>query len=153
MEYILVAILISYVVYLHYQLNKKNGLIESMVGKLTKLEKEWDTQHVLNLLEKLRQLSNENIVKRDKFFEEPIMKFLFANEDDSKIFVHYTKDETVAKRIFEDGFIFIDSFEKTVEQIINDNVDLTYKHNIRKYYGKYIKRFWKHARGQAARDR
>lgn len=138
MEYFIVGILLCYVIYLHYQLNKKNNLIELMVGKITKLEKEWDTAHVLNLLEKLRQLSNESIVKRDKLFEEPIMKFLFANDNDSKIFVHYTKDETVAKKIFEDGFMFVDSFEKTVEQIINDSVDLTYKHNIRKYYGKYI---------------
>jgi hypothetical protein len=66
------------------------------------------------------------------------MKFLFSNDNDSKIFVHYTKEESVAKKILEDGFIFVDSFEKTVEQVINDSVDLTYKHNIRKYYGKYI---------------
>ena len=85
MEYFVVGILLCYVVYLHYQLNKKNSLIELMVGKLTKLEKEWDTEHVLNLLEKLRLLSNENIVKRDRLFEEQVQKFLFANEDDSKI--------------------------------------------------------------------
>lgn len=138
MEYIVVAILVSYVVYLHLQLNKKNNLIESMVGKITKLEKEWDTQHVLNLLEKLRQLSNDSNLKRDKLFDEKVMKFLFSNDNDSKIFVHYTKEESVAKKILNDGFIFVDSFEKTVEQVINDSVDLTYKHNIRKYYGKYI---------------
>lgn len=138
MVYIVAAILVSYIVYLHLQLNKKNNLIESMVGKLTKLEKEWDTQHVLNLLEKLRQLSNDSNLKRDKLFDENVMKFIFANDNDSKIFVHYTKEENVAKKIMADGFIFVDSFEKTVEQVINDSVDLTYKHNIRKYYGKYI---------------
>ncbi len=138
MEYIVVAILVSYVVYLHLQLNKKNNLIESMVGKITKLEKEWDSQHVLNLLEKLRQLSNDSNLKRDKLFDEKVMKFLFSNDNDSKIFIHYTKEESVAKKILEDGFVFVDSFEKTVEQVINDSVDLTYKHNIRKYYGKYI---------------
>lgn len=109
-----------------------------MVGKLTKFEKEWDNEHVLNLLEKLRLLSTETVSKRDKLFDEAVMKFLFANEKDSKIFVHYTKDINVAKKIFEEGFKFADSFEKTAEQIINDSVDLTYKHNIRKYYGKYI---------------
>jgi len=138
MLYIVVAILVSYIVYLHLQLNKKSNLIESMVGKLTKLEKEWDTQHVLNLLEKLRQLSNDSNLKRDKLFDESVMKFMFANDSDSKIFVHYTKEESVAKKIMDDGFIFVDSFEKTVEQVISDSVDLTYKHNIRKYYGKFI---------------
>lgn len=138
MEYLVLVILVSYVLFLHYQLNKKNQLIETMVGKLTKLEKEWNTEQVLNLLEKLRQLSAETTIKRDKLFEEPVMKFLFGNENDSKIFVHYTKDESIAKKIFDDGFKFVDSFEKTVEQVINDSVDLTYKHNVRKYYGKYI---------------
>jgi len=109
-----------------------------MVGKLKKFEKEWDTEHVLNLLEKLRLLSSETIVKRDKLFDDAVMKFLFTNEKTSKIFVHYTKDESVAKKIFEEGFMFVDSFEKTAEQIINDSVDLTYKHNVRKYYGKFI---------------
>jgi hypothetical protein len=140
MEYfiIIIIILLVYVIFLQLQLNKKNQLIQTMVGKLTKLEKEWDTDHVLNLLEKLRLLSSETTLKRDKLFDDSVMKFLFTNEKDSKIFVHYTKDESVAKKIFEGGFMFVDSFEKTAEQIINDSVDLTYKHNVRKYYGKYI---------------
>jgi hypothetical protein len=138
MEYILIIALFIYIFFLHFQLSKKNHLIETMVGKLTKFEKEWDTEHVLNLLEKLRLLSSETVVKRDKLFDESVLKFLFTNEHDSKIFVHYTKDEKVARQIFEEGFIFVDSFEKTAEQIINDSVDLTYKHNVRKYYGKFI---------------
>ncbi len=138
MEYIVVIVLLCYIAFLQYQLNKKNHLIETMVGKLTKLEKEWDKDHVLYLLEKLRLQNAETAVKRDKLFSESVMKFLFANEKDSKIFVHYTKDEKIARKIFEGGFMFVDSFEKTAEQIINDSVDLTYKHNIRKYYGKYI---------------
>ncbi len=138
MEYVVIIVLFVYIVFLHFQLNKKNHLIETMVGKLTKFEKEWDTDHVLNLLEKLRLLGKETIIKRDRLFDEPVMKFLFANEKDSKIFAHYTKDVNVAKQIFEEGFKFADSFDKTAEQIINDSVDLTYKHNIRKYYGKYI---------------
>ena len=138
MEYVLIIILCAYIIFLQFQLYKKSQLIKSMVGKLTKLEKEWDTDHVLNLLEKLRLLSSETTLKRDKLFDDSVMKFLFSNEKESKIFVHYTKDESVAKKIFEEGFMFVDSFEKTAEQIINDSVDLTYKHNVRKYYGKYI---------------
>lgn len=138
MEYIIGLVLICYIVFLHYQLNKKNQLIETMVGKLTKQEKEWDKDHVLYLLEKLRLQNSEASVKRDKFFDEAVRNFLFTNDKDSKIFVHYTKEESIARKIFEGGFMFVDSFEKTAEQIINDSVDLTYKHNIRKYYGKYI---------------
>lgn len=138
MEYVLIIILSTYIIFLQFQLNKKSQLIKTMVGKLTKLEKEWDSDHVLNLLEKLRLLSSETTLKRDKLFDDSVMKFLFSNDKDSKIFVHYTKDVAVAKKIFTEGFMFVDSFEKTAEQIINDSVDLTYKHNVRKYYGKYI---------------
>jgi hypothetical protein len=138
MEHIIIVILFVYILFLHFQLSKKNQLLQTMVGKLTKLEKDWDTDHVLSLLEKLRLLSSETVVKRDKLFDESVIKFLFASDKDSKIFVHYTKDENIHKKIFEEGFIFVDSFEKTAEQIINDSVDLTYKHNVRKYYGKYI---------------
>jgi len=138
MEYIIIGILICYIIFLHFQLSKKNSLIETMVGKLTKFEKDWDTENVLNLIEKLRVVSNETTAKRDKLFDENVIKFLFSNEKETKIFVHYTKDEGIARKIFEEGFKFVDSFEKTAEQIINDTVDLTYKHNIRKYYGKYI---------------
>lgn len=138
MEYIVIGILLCYIIFLHFQLSKKNRLIETMLGKFTKLENNWDTDHVLNLIEKLRIVGSETTVKRDKLFDEPIQKFLFANEKELKIFVHYTKDESIAKKIFEEGFKFVDSFEKTAEQIINDTVDLTYKHNIRKYYGKFI---------------
>jgi hypothetical protein len=138
MEYIIVIVLICYIAYLQYQLNKKNNLIETMIGKLTKFEKEWDSNHVRSLLERLRLASAETFIKRDKLFADPVTDFLFSNDKDSKIFVHYTKDENVARKIFDEGFIFVESFEKTAEQIINDPVDLTYKHNIRKYYGKYI---------------
>ena len=136
--YIIIGVLFAYILFLQFQLSKKNRLVKTMVGKLTKLEKEWDTDHVLELLEKLRLVNTETSAKRDKLFDESVMKFLFANEKDSKIFIHYTKDEAIAKKISREGFMFVDSFEKTAEQIIHDSIDLTYKHNVRKYYGKYI---------------
>ncbi len=138
MEHAIVVALIGYILLLHFQFNKKNILIKTMADRLRLVEKEFGSGQVLDQLEKFRLLRAESNVKRDKLFEESVMKFLFANEKDSKIFVHYTKDEDIARRIFEEGFLFVDSFEKTTEQIINDSIDLTYKHNIRKYYGKYI---------------
>lgn len=138
MEYIIVFALICYIVFIHVQLNKKNRLIEVMVEKLGKIEKDWDTNHVLTLLEKYRVQQSETFISHNRLFDEPVLKFIFSNEDDSKIFLHYTKDEITAKKISKEGLLFTDSFEKTVEQVINDSVDLNYKHNIRKYYGKYV---------------
>ncbi len=138
MEYIIVFMLICYIAFIHYQMNKKNRLIDVMVSKLNKLEKDWDTNHILKLLEKYRTQQNEPIICRNKLFDVPILKFVFSNENDSKVFLHYTKDEYTAKKISREGLLFTDTFEKTAEQVINDSVDLTYKHNIRKYYGKYV---------------
>ncbi len=138
MEHIIVFALICYIVFIHIQMNKKNHLIEVMVEKLSKIEKDWDTNHILTLREKYRIQQSETIISRNRLFDEPVLKFIFSNENDSKIFLHYTKDEFTAKKISREGLLFTDSFEKTAEQVINDSVDLNYKHNIRKYYGKYI---------------
>ena len=138
MEYIVVIVLVCYIAFIHYQMNKKNHLIEKMVDKLGKLEKDWDINHILNLLEKNRLQQSTTKNSRNKLFDEPVLKFLFSNEDDSKIYIHYTKDENTAKNISKEGFRFVETFEKTAEQVFNDSVDLTYKHNVRKYYGNYI---------------
>ena len=139
MEYvIIIAILFCYIVYLQYQLYKKNQFIESIVGKLSKLEEEWGDDHVVKLLQKLQQLNAEPIVKKDKLFDPSVIDFLFEKEKDLKIFVHYTKEESIARKIFSEGFRFVESFDKTAEAVVKDTVDLTYKHNVKKYYGKYI---------------
>jgi hypothetical protein len=52
--------------------------------------------------------------------------------------LHYTKSEKVARQIFEEGFRFSQSFYKTTELARNDEIELVYKHNQRKAYGKYI---------------
>lgn len=119
-------------------MNKKNRLIEAMVEKINKLEKDWDSNHILELIEKHRLQQKAAPIIRNKLFDEPVLKFLFSNEKDSKIFVHYTKDEYTARKIIKEGFLFVEAFEKTTEQVFNDSVDLSYKHNVRKYYGKYI---------------
>lgn len=112
--------------------------MESVVGKLTKLEQEWGDDHIVKLLQKLQHLNAEPVARKDKLFDPNVLKYLFEGEKDTRLFVHYTKDEAVARKIFEDGFRFVESFDKTAEPIINDPVDLTYKHNVKKYYGKYM---------------
>lgn len=138
MEFIIIALLICYIVFLHYHLYKKNQFIESIVGKLTKMEQQWGDEHVMQLLQKLQYINAEPVVKKDKLFDQKILDYLFEGEKDLRLFVHYTKEEEVARKIFVEGFRFIESFDKTAEPIVNDLVDLTYKHNVKKYYGKYI---------------
>jgi len=101
------------------------------------LEQEWSDDHVVKLLQKLQHL-NEPVAKRDKLFDKNVISYLFEGDKELRIFVHYTKEEPVARKIFEEGFRFVESFDKTAEPIINDTIDLTYKHNVKKYYGKFI---------------
>lgn len=138
MEYLAIGLLVGYILFIHLQMHKKDRLIEAMVDKLSKIEKDWDTDQILSLLEKHRVQYNVTPAIRNRLFDEPVQKFLFSNENNSKIFIHYTKDELTAKKINREGFRFIETFEKTAEQVFSDSVDLNYKHNIRKYYGKYI---------------
>lgn len=138
MELVIIVLLACYIVYLHYQLYKKNEFIQSVVGKLTKMEKDWGDEHVIHLLRKLQLLNSEIQVKRDKLLNQNVLDYLFECEKEMKLFVHYTKEEAVARNIFEEGFRFVESFDKTAEPIVNDTIDLTYKHNVKKYYGKYI---------------
>ncbi len=138
MEYVVIGLLLGYIIFIHLQMHKKDKMIEAMVDKLGKVEKDWDNNQILSLLEKHRVQYNVTPILRNRLFDENVQSFLFANEKDSKTFVHYTKDEFTAKKIAREGFRFIESFDKTAEHVINDSVDLNYKHNIRKYYGKYI---------------
>ena len=138
MEFIVIGLLVAYILHIHIQLHKKDRLIEAMVEKLSKIEKNWDTNQILSLLEKHRVQYNVTPILHNRLFDERVQKFLFSNDIDSKVFVHYTKDEFTAKNIAKEGFRFTESFDKTAEQVFNDSIDLNYKHNIRKYYGKYI---------------
>ena len=44
----------------------------------------------------------------------------------------------IARKINEEGFKFVDTFHKTAEAVNKDDVELIYKHNIRKLYGNYV---------------
>ena len=68
----------------------------------------------------------------------PIMSFIFDDEQTSEIFVHYTREEETAKKIIREGFKFNHSLYKTSEKVHNDAIDFTFKHHQHKGYGKYI---------------
>ena len=79
MEYIIVFALICYIGFIHYQMNKKNQLIEGMIEKLGKLERNWDSDHILALLEKYQTQQKKYIISRNKLFDEPVLKFIFSS--------------------------------------------------------------------------
>jgi hypothetical protein len=78
------------------------------------------------------------LLSRDKFFEEPILNFIFEDQDRRKLYLHYTREQDVADQILQQGFHFRYSFYKTADRIIHDKLDLIYKHNRNKPYGTFI---------------
>jgi hypothetical protein len=135
---IIVVLLIAYVIYLQIQLARKNIFIESIVKRLTGMEKNWQMDEIKKFLSELHRFSFRSTFFEDKLFVEKSLNFILSNEKDSKIYIHYTKDESDAKSILRQGFRFVDSFYKTALPITNDKLDLLIKHNNRKYFGDYI---------------
>ncbi|MGD0583314.1 MAG: hypothetical protein ABR974_10255 [Bacteroidales bacterium] len=135
---ILIVLLAAYVIYLHVQLVKKNITIESIVRKVSGIEKEFSVGEIKKFLTELHNFNLRSLLLEDKLFEENILDFIFSTLKDSSIYIHYTMDEEIAKKIMNEGFRFVESFYKTALPVSDDKLDLMIKHNNRKYYGDYI---------------
>lgn len=138
-EYIILFVMLVYIGILHYRLMKKKLFIESIVEKLSKIENNWNRNEVVKFLKRLEKTNADFLVKEDKIMEESVLNFLFEDGNQLRSFVHYTAQKSVADQILEEGFKFSGSFHKTAEPLVpNDKVTLAYKHNLSKYFGKYI---------------
>jgi hypothetical protein len=137
-EFIIILILFAYIAYLHYLLNRKTRLIEKLVSKQSLLETELDKESIAQILKKLQSVSTDNYLRQNKLFDENILQFIVNDLDTQNTFIHYTKEEEVAKKIITEGFRFVDTFYKTAEPVVNDKLDLVYKHYLHKHFGKYV---------------
>jgi hypothetical protein len=135
---VLILVLAAYVIFLHVQLVRKNIIIESIVKKVSGIEKEFSVQEIKKFLNELHNFNLRSFLLEDKLFDENIFDFIFASLKDSRIYIHYTMDEDIAAKIMNEGFRFVESFYKTALQVSNDKLDLMIKHNNKKYYGDYI---------------
>lgn len=138
MEYVIILILFAYIAFLHYQLNRKNLFIESLVEKYSKTEKDWSKESLADILKKVQGYTPEPQMKQTKLFDDETQQFITENEKINNSYIHYTKDKDVAEKIIEIGFKFVDTFYKTAEPITNDRLDLIYKHYLHKHYGKFV---------------
>jgi hypothetical protein len=113
-----------------YSIDLKNGIFKAE-GNITKLD---------FLIGKLRELIGEaehHKKKNDYFWDEKIQQFLFENDNDQIVFLHYTLKKTVAENINKTGFKFYD-FDKTAVKANNYPTELNYNHNIRRQFGEYV---------------
>ncbi len=76
--------------------------------------------------------SHEN----DYFLNPDIQNFIFEDEKDANIFLHYTSKKDIANKILTDGFEFL-SFDKTTVSMINDSISINYNHMLRKPFGNF----------------
>jgi len=135
--FIFIALLLGYIVFLHIQLAKKNIFIESTVNRLSGIEKNWSAEEMMRFLHEIRKISHYSSFFTDKLFEDKPLGFLLENHKNSKIYIHYTKEEGDAINILKEGFMFADSFYKTALPVSDDRLDLLIKHNGRKSFGDY----------------
>jgi hypothetical protein len=135
---IVIILLLGYIIFLNIRLAKKNLFIESTVRRLAGIEQNWSPEEMMRFLSEIKKASHYGSFFTDKLFEEKPMGFLLEDENNSKIYIHYTKDEADARNIIREGFRFADSFYKTALPVTHDRLDLLIKHNGRKSFGNYM---------------
>lgn len=138
---ILLFLLIIFVVYAFYlksQLNKNNRFLESISDKLKKIDNNLNNDKIIKFLTKLENTHISGLISKDHIFNDDVMKYLYEDDNTNRIFLHYTKDKSVADNIINEGFKFVDSFHKTAEGLYKDKITFVYKHNLRKQYGKFV---------------
>jgi len=114
----------------HYSVKAENGEFKAS-GDFTKLD---------FLIGKFMAYLGEfetYFYERDYFLMPDIQDFIFNNHKNSYIFLHYTTEDYIARKIIDEGFRFY-TFDKTVTKIQNDLIDLNYNHLLRKPFGKFV---------------
>jgi len=74
----------------------------------------------------------------DNFLNQQIQDFIFENDDEAIIYLHYTYNKKVAQSILENGFEFVSPFDNTTSLLKKDNVVINFNHYVRKAFGDYV---------------
>jgi len=137
-EFFIIVLLFAYILYLQLQLSKKNFIIKTYLDKFGKQKSKLAKTDIIRFLENLKNPGYSGIVTKDKLLDNRFSNFLFENDTEIKLFLHYTAKENVAKTIIKEGFRFVNSFYKTAEYIYNDELYLIHRHHEHKQYGEYV---------------
>lgn len=137
-ELVIIFLLFIYVIYLHLRLVKKNSLLKTFYDKVEKPGSKLEKKDIIRFLGNVKKSNDHEIITKDKLFDNKVSNFLFENDKNTKLFVHYTPRQDVATKILKEGFKFVNSFYKTAEYIYNDDLYLVHRHHEHKQYGNYV---------------
>jgi len=137
-EFLVILLLFIYIFYLQIQLAKKNIILKSFYDKVERPDSKLEKKDIISFLENLKNPAFSETVIKDKLLDKRISNFIFENDTEIKLFLHYTSRRDVANKILEEGFKFVNSFYKTAEYIYNDELYLIHRHHEHKQYGHYV---------------
>lgn len=137
-EFFIIILLLIYILYLQIQVSKKNLFIKSHLENLNQTKHNITTQDIIRFLENLKYSDSSAKLSKDKMLDKRFSDFLFENDDEINLYLHYTAKESIAKKIITEGFKFVNSFYKTAEYIYNDELYLIHRHHEHKQYGPYV---------------
>jgi len=70
--------------------------------------------------------------------QETLLNLIRERLIDSRIYIHFTGDKSVSEKIQREGFRYSESFDKTTAEISQSKVDIIYKYQLYKDYGKFM---------------
>lgn len=73
-----------------------------------------------------------------RVLQEPFIKMIQERLKDSKVYIHFTGEQSVAEKISREGFKYSDSFEKTTAGISPSKISIKYKFQLYRDYGNYL---------------
>ncbi len=132
------VVLFVYVIYLHIQLTKKNIILKSVYKKINKPNSKLSEEDIVQFLENIKNPNFSGTVTKDKLLDKKIREFLFEDEQEVNLFLHYTPSKEIADKILSEGFQFVNSFYKTAEYIYNDELYLVHRHHEHKQFGDFV---------------
>lgn len=137
-EFLLIIILIIYVIYLQIQLTKKNSILKSVYEKIDRPDSKLRKEDIVQFLENIKNPNFSGTVTKDKLLDKKVRDFIFENEQEVNLFLHYTPSQSIANKILDEGFKFVNSFYKTAEYIYNDELYLVHRHHEHKQFGNFV---------------
>lgn len=78
------------------------------------------------------------LIEFEAIMKDQSFKSFLQTSDEVFSFVHRTDSEKVCQRILNEGFLYAESFHKTTDRVIDDEIYLNYWNLQRKHYGEFI---------------